>query len=940
MTEKEHVAEWALTPFYRFRFVVRVSREVRLPTHHAAVVYALLANANSEPHAGSQAAIPDGWLLDAPEQGRVRLRAGETFAFGGTLIAENPGAARHRLDHLREGLQRVGQTAQDGRDRLGGNFSVELIEDLVAGRVLAPDVMPVAVPVDCLTQQLVQLSHCETWTLRFTSPVRIPLDPAHRTPGHGFFDRQYFDARSLVARLRIRLPALGVRRDDGHEEDPHDFPDDAVHVVGNELVWLDIAYGRRNDRNSLGGCLGRLRLRVSHASVAAALVWGQFARAGKNLAWGFGAYHIEELGTPVFTCRRSRGLLEDCLTNDAVDHIARRHKISSGELRQEANRLRRAEYQPPPPHTVEIPAKDGTRTLHIPPRLDRALQRLVLDAIAPALDQFFESSSFAWRKGFSRQAAARTLADLYEAGCRYAVQNDFDRFFDTVPLAELQRRLEAYLGDGPTVHAIMLWMRAGGSDAEHGIPTGSPLSPLLGNLLLDQFDEQIAAEGGRLVRYADDFLVLCKTEAEAQRLYGVCRHAADELLLHLNSPAGAALDLDQPFGFVGFRFERHETWQASGPSGPQPIAELYWHDASANKPTQRATARLAGEPEQPPGIRSVTGIVGPDLAGIEIERGILRARYVGQDEAKTIDLDDLSRLVLLGNTTINTRLIAELDEAEVSLLLADRQGRMLAGMIGDEADQAQLLMAQVDFTRDPVRCLAASRAVVAAKLANHAAVARAIPVRGDSKLADELQAAAARAEGAANLDMLRGIEGSAAARWYREFGRRLGRGFTFQRRVAPRAEDAVNVLLNIAHTAAYRSVQLAIRAAGLSTAMGFFHSPTPRYASLASDLQEPFRHLMERAVIQATFELAPSSFRTATTGPFPLRLSFECTRRFQAIVQRQLETAVVADGGNEPYTYRDQIVRQVRSLRRHILDEQQPFVPFRHPPSNVHTMLG
>ena len=403
----------------------------------------------------------------------------------------------------------------------------------------------------------------------------------------------------------------------------------------------------------------------------------------------------------------------------------------------------------------------------------------------------------------------------------------------------------------------------------------------------------------------------------------------------MNSPASEVLDLDQPFQFVGFQFERHEAWQATGPTGPVPIEELHWHDASAHKPQQRSVSALAGEPDQPPGIRSVTGIVGPDLAKLEIERGVLRVRYVGQDEPKVVALDDLSRLVVLGNATFDSQLISQLHEAEISLILADRQGHLLAGIVGDDDDQARLLMAQVDFTRAAPRCLTACRAVVAAKLVNHAAVARAIPLRGDSELAAELEAAAERAGEAADLDILRGIEGSAAARWYREFGRRLGRGFTFERRVAPRAEDAVNVLLNIAHTALYRTVQLAIRAAGLSPAIEFFHRPGPRHASLASDLQEPFRHLMERAVIQATYELSPSSFRKSSTGPFPLRLSFECSRRFQAIVQRQLETAVVAAASDEPYTYRDQLVRQVRSLRRHMLDEQQPFVVFRHPPRIV-----
>ncbi len=179
--------------------------------------------------------------------------------------------------------------------------------------------------------------------------------------------------------------------------------------------------------------------------------------------------------------------------------------------------------------------------------------------------------------------------------------------------------------------------------------------------------------------------------------------------------------------------------------------------------------------------------------------------------------------------------------------------------------------------------------------------------------------------------MLRGFEGAGAARWYGEFTRRLGKGFHFERRVAPHAEDPVNVLLNIAQTVLYRHAALAIQAVGLVPSIGFFHTPRARFQALAADFQEPFRHLMDRAVIQATHQLAPAAFQRTESGPFALRLSWEALRQFYAMIERLLLPPVSAAGEDEPRTYREQLLRQARSLRRWLLDPAQPFQAFVHP---------
>jgi CRISPR/Cas system-associated endonuclease Cas1 len=137
-------------------------------------------------------------------------------------------------------------------------------------------------------------------------------------------------------------------------------------------------------------------------------------------------------------------------------------------------------------------------------------------------------------------------------------------------------------------------------------------------------------------------------------------------------------------------------------------------------------------------------------------------------------------------------------------------------------------------------------------------------------------------------------------------------------------------LLNIGFTFLYRYLMLMIRQVGLSPAIGFLHVSRAGHATLASDLQEPFRHLIDRAVIQATHELRPRDFQQVQHGPFKLRIMPQAARSFQEILHRGLRQPCLANGETEPRAYCWHWLATARSLKRH-LKEDAAFRPFEHP---------
>ena len=715
--------------------------------------------------------------------------------------------------------------------------------------------------------------------LEFVTP--FPFQPKSK-------DRKWLVDRDLF----FRQLANRLKRFYGVEVPPEVWQD--IRLLPYYWEYLNIKHKSKSNQGQqfIHGAVGPLYLRGPVCRVLPLLLACAELHGGRRIGNGQGCYVLkkrrpffdEQVGD-LHCFQRFAARLDQ--ESDMADDIAEAYLDKPAALTRLHDDMVKCCLEPRPANGFYVDKRRGGQRLIATLDLqDYLVHKFLASILTPVVDRMFENASVGFRAGRSRDTARKMIRKACSEGYCYVLESDIAAFFDRINWDILVEKLVHCLplGDMLTLEllkqVIHIPLAVAGKEVERsrGLVQGSPLSPLLSNLYLDSFDEEMEQRGFRLVRYGDDFLVLTRSQEEAEQALTTIREILEPLKLLLKEEKTKTAPVDLGFTFLGISFDAG-------------LDEDYVADSALGKTLY---------------IRHQYAFAGIDGDSLVIRKDKeLQAR---------LPLKRISEIVVLGTNTISSRLLGKCAREKIPVSFCSPMGYYYSTLRPDSKHHLQRAArhGSVFSTLEEEEKIQIARRIVTAKLHNYLAWFRERWPAESRGLVHRVETSIASLAKADAVEKIRGYEGEAARRMF-SFVNRLCKHTDFhcKKRKKRAREDFYNSLLDFAYSLLFTRLNVLLRSQGLNPYLGILHSHKDNYESLVCDLQEPFRCRMDRFVVKTVNReiIKPDDFEKKENGTFWMKSS--AVGKFIQAFEREMGVRLTGDGG----TLKQLLTAQVRSVQ-------------------------
>lgn len=593
-------------------------------------------------------------------------------------------------------------------------------------------------------------------------------------------------------------------------------------------------------------------------------------------------------------------------------------------------------YRSGPFRKVSIPKKKpGYRILTIPSIRDRVVHTSIANALTPIFEPLFEDGSFAYRPNRGVVHAVERIDRWHKRGYTVVIEADIVSYFDNIDQQILQEKIASSItplpGSAPLLTLIARMLDDQGKalgTPNQGVVQGSPLSPLLANLYLDALDEEIEAQGVKIVRYADDFVILCKSEKKAERALAHAVKVLAEHNLRLHQDGTRIVSFEKGFDFIGYLFLRTLALkQKTDPADRQPGKPL------KSEVTDEGIIELEENGSRfDPGKR-VLYVIDPNHTLTTRNRSFSVRR---QDDSELIAIPHqrVGRIEIGPFPDFSRKPVDLALECGIELAILDGYGQTKGTASSSRARQASLQLAHAKMVLSPDFRLHIARLIVESRIRNQRTqLMRLNRTRSLEPVVHALESmfrTLRKIGSQTSIEALRGIEGAAAAAYWPAIGLMLSEEPVSDFRRSRPAEDPLNAAINYMTAILERDIRAAIQSVGMHPGFGFLHASKDRHDGLIYDLMEPFRAPLTEGIAVFLFNSRRLKQEMFLKGEMrPIEMNDEARKAIINGYEAAVAKRVNKTGGGGRLAWRAMMRHQAQGLVNAIREEQPAtFLPY------------